>query len=129
MAALRDISDCAVRLYAVLLRYGHVSGARMPSRATLARRLRKRSTDTVDRALRELVDLGAVSVPEHTRRIPRRHSGPTARMLAAAAVRVWLRHERSDSSASRMAFESYYETVQAVTVRRDRLDAAIAGDG
>lgn len=57
-----DISDCAVRLYAVLLRYGQVSGARMPSRATLARRLRKKSTDTVDRAMRELVDLGAVVV-------------------------------------------------------------------
>lgn len=56
------ISDCAVRLYAVLLRYGQVSGARMPSRATLARRLRKKSTDTVDRALRELVELGAVSI-------------------------------------------------------------------
>src|SRR6516165_5358361 len=49
------ISDCALRLYAVLLRYGHSSGARMPGRATLARRLRKNSTDTVDRAMRELV--------------------------------------------------------------------------
>ncbi len=56
------ISDCAVRLYALLLRYGHLSGALMPSRATLARRLRKKSTDTIDRALRELVDLGAVTV-------------------------------------------------------------------
>ena len=46
----------------MLLRYGHVSGARMPSRATLARRLRKKSTDTIDRALRELVDVGAVAV-------------------------------------------------------------------
>ena len=56
------ISDCAVRLYAVLLRYGQVSGARMPSRSTLARRLHKRSTDTVDRAMRELDELGAVTV-------------------------------------------------------------------
>ncbi len=54
------VSDCAVRLFAVLLRYGQTSGARMPSRATLARRLRKASTDTVDRAMRELVALGAV---------------------------------------------------------------------
>ncbi len=59
-----EISDCAVRLYAVLLRYGNSSGARMPGRATLARRLRKRSTDTVDRAMRELVAVGAVRV-EH----------------------------------------------------------------
>jgi len=49
------ISDCALRLYAVLLRYGHTSGARIPSRATLAHRLHKNSVDTVDRALRELV--------------------------------------------------------------------------
>lgn len=57
-----DVGDCAFRLYAVLLRYGQTSGARMPSRATLARRLRKRSVDTVDRAMKELVALGAVRV-------------------------------------------------------------------
>lgn len=62
------ISDTAFRLYSVLLRYGQTSGQRMPGRATLARRLHKKSTDTVDRALRELVDIGAVRV-EH------RHSG------------------------------------------------------
>jgi len=59
-----DVSDGAVRLYAVLLRYGESSGSRMPGRATLARRLHRRCTDTVDRALRELVALGAVVV-EH----------------------------------------------------------------
>ena len=32
----------------------------MPSRATLTRRLRKKSTDSVDRAMRELVRIGAV---------------------------------------------------------------------
>lgn len=57
-----DIGDAAFRLYAVLLRYGQSSGQRMPSRATLARRLRKRSVDTVDRAMKELVALGAVVV-------------------------------------------------------------------
>ena len=59
-----EIGDCAVRLYAVLLRYGQSSGSRMPSRSTLARRLHKRSTDTVDRAMKELVGLGAVRI-EH----------------------------------------------------------------
>jgi len=54
-----DIGDAAVRLYAVLLRYGQSSGARMPSRATLARRMHKKSTDSVDRALKELVAIGA----------------------------------------------------------------------
>jgi hypothetical protein len=57
-----DISDAAVRLYAVLLRYGQTSGARMPARSTLAARMRKKSTDTIDRAMRELVELGAVVV-------------------------------------------------------------------
>ena len=56
------ISDCAFRLYAVLLRYGQTSGRRMPGRALLARRLHKSSKDTVDRALRELVGIGAVVV-------------------------------------------------------------------
>jgi len=62
------VSDCAVRLFAVLLRYGQTSGARMRSLATLAPRLRKASTDTVDRAMRERVALGAVTVeaPDRT---------------------------------------------------------------
>jgi hypothetical protein len=53
-----------VRLYAVLLRYGHSSGALMHSRSTLARRLHKKSTDSVDRAMKDLVGIGAVNV-EH----------------------------------------------------------------
>jgi Helix-turn-helix domain len=57
-----DISDAALRLYAVLLRHGQSSGQRMPSRGVLASRLRKRSKDTVDRALKELVRVGAVVV-------------------------------------------------------------------
>jgi len=57
-----DIGDCAVRLYAVLLRYGNTTGARMPARSTLAARLHKKSVDTVDRALADLVRLGAVQV-------------------------------------------------------------------
>ena len=57
-----DIGDCALRLYAVLLRYGNTTGARMPARTTLAARLHKKSVDTVDRALAELVQLGAVQV-------------------------------------------------------------------
>jgi DNA-binding transcriptional MocR family regulator len=61
-----DIGDAAFRLYAVLLRYGQSSGKRMPSRATLARRMRKRSVDTVDRAMRELVAIGAVVVERRT---------------------------------------------------------------
>lgn len=55
------ISDAAVRLYAVLARYGVSSGVRMPSRTTLATRMGK-SPDSVDRALKELEALGAVEV-------------------------------------------------------------------
>ena len=61
------ISDAAYRLYSVLLRYGQSSGRRMPSRALLARRLRKRSVDSVDRALKELVAIGAVAVERRRR--------------------------------------------------------------
>jgi hypothetical protein len=63
-----DVSDAAFHLYAVLLRYGHSSGTRMPSRATLARRLRKRSVDSVDRAMKKLVAIGAVARASSPRR-------------------------------------------------------------
>ncbi len=62
-----DVSDAAVRLYAVLLRFGATSGQRMPSRRTLADRLRKKSVDSVDRALKELVAIGAVEVTRRSR--------------------------------------------------------------
>jgi transposase len=39
---------------------------------------------------------------------------------------MWLRAQRFDSPAVTMAFESDYETVLAVTARRDRLDQQIA---
>lgn len=58
-----DVSDSAFRLYVVLLRYGSTSGIRMPCRSTsLASRLHKNSVDTVNRALKELQALGAVTV-------------------------------------------------------------------
>lgn len=62
-----DISDAAVRLYAVLLRFGQSSGQRMPSRRTLAERMHKKSVDSVDRALKELVAVGAVDVTRRSR--------------------------------------------------------------
>lgn len=60
-----DIPDSCFRLYSLLLRYGNGTGNRMPSRATLARRLR-RSVDAIDRALRVLSEAGIVRV-EHRR--------------------------------------------------------------
>src|SRR3954454_15487926 len=64
-----DISDASLRLYAVLLRYGQTSGNRMPGRRLLASRLHKRSRDSVDRALKELVGISAVVV-QHRRQGP-----------------------------------------------------------
>jgi DNA-binding transcriptional MocR family regulator len=61
-----DIPDAALRLHALLLRYGGTSGARMPSRRLLAERMR-RSGDSVDRAMRDLETAGLVRV-EHRRR-------------------------------------------------------------
>jgi hypothetical protein len=61
-----DVSDAALRLYALLLRYGGTSGSRMPSRRLLAERMR-RSVDSVDRAMRDLETAGLVRV-EHRRR-------------------------------------------------------------
>lgn len=60
-----DVSDRAVRLYAVLNRYANVKDTASPSRKTLADRLRC-SPDSIDRALVELDALGAID------RTPRR---------------------------------------------------------
>lgn len=59
-----DVSDRAVRLYAVLARHADKeTGDAHPSRRRLAARCRC-SADSIDRALKELVAVGAVSV-EH----------------------------------------------------------------
>ncbi|RBO87562.1 helix-turn-helix domain-containing protein [Nocardia puris] len=55
-----DVSDRAVRLYAILRRYAEGASER-PSRATIAARMRT-SVKSVDRALRELEELGAVTI-------------------------------------------------------------------
>lgn len=57
-----EISNGAVRLYALLARYAdYATGEAWPSRSTLARRLRM-STDSVDRLSKELQELGAIEV-------------------------------------------------------------------
>ena len=61
-----DMSDAALRLYALLLRYGGTSGTRMPSRRLLADRMR-RSVDSVDRAMRDLETAGLVRVERRRR--------------------------------------------------------------
>lgn len=56
-----EISDRAVRLYAILSRYADSDGWAWPSRKTLAIRL-GRSVDALDRAVRELVDAHMLTV-------------------------------------------------------------------
>ena len=55
------ISAQAVRLYAVLHRYADKEGTAFPSRKTLAGRLNMTSPKTVDAALKELIELGAIT--------------------------------------------------------------------
>lgn len=57
-----DLSDRAVRLYGILLRFGQSSGVRMPGRARLAQLLRVQSRRPVDRARAELEAAGALHV-------------------------------------------------------------------
>lgn len=59
-----DISPQAVRLYGVLRRYADRDGSCFPSRKRLASDLRMESTKPVDRALKELVSIGAITM-EH----------------------------------------------------------------
>ena len=56
-----DISPQAVRLYGVLRRYADRDGSCFPSRKRLASDLRMESTKPVDRALKELVSIGAIT--------------------------------------------------------------------
>lgn len=56
-----DISPQAVRLYGVLRRYADRDGSCFPSRKRLASDLRMESTKPVDKALKELISIGAIT--------------------------------------------------------------------
>jgi len=56
-----DISAQAVRLYGVLRRYADRDGSCFPSRKRLASDLRMESTKPVDKALKELIAIGAIT--------------------------------------------------------------------
>jgi hypothetical protein len=123
-----DVSDVAFRLYAVLLRYGQSSGCRMPSRATLARRLKKASTDTVDRALRELVALGAVQIERRRsgrQNLPNQYHVRTSRPLPEPAgadprlprrVAARTRPTPADQVAHRMQLAAHVRPPSAAAV-------------
>ena len=55
-----EVSDRAVRLYAVLARFADGAGRAWPGRALLAKRMRC-SKDSIDRAMAELVTVGAIT--------------------------------------------------------------------
>ena len=57
-----DLTDRAVRLWGVLARSANADGSLTPSRQKLAGRMKGCSVDSVDRAKRELVKVGAVVV-------------------------------------------------------------------
>jgi len=59
-----NISPQGVRLYGVLRRFADSGGECFPSRKTLANRLQVDSTKPVDRALKELVNIGAVLIEQ-----------------------------------------------------------------
>lgn len=61
-----DVSANAVRLFATLHKYSTMPDGALPSRATVAA-LMHVSTDTVDRALKELVEAGFVAVTHRWR--------------------------------------------------------------
>lgn len=59
-----DVSPQAIRLYGVLRRYADRDGSCFPSRKRLASDLRVESTKPVDKALKELQTIGAITI-EH----------------------------------------------------------------
>ena len=98
-----DISDGAYRLYSVLSTYADQEGACWPSRATLALDLRK-SRDTVDRLLKELVDIGAVVIHKRRRADGSLTSSEytVRRHVADAARPSTLAHEEVDGVAANL---------------------------
>lgn len=109
-----DVPDRAIRVYAILARYGNGSGRREVSRSTIARRARC-STDSVDRALTALVDVGALAMERTTKpsgdwganrytllaggvaaavRLPGREGAARGGRVAAARVAAGERHDR-----------------------------------
>jgi hypothetical protein len=59
----KRVSATAVRLYGILDRYAGEDGIAFPSRTTLAKHL-GRGRDTVDRALKQLIAAGAITVEQ-----------------------------------------------------------------
>jgi hypothetical protein len=92
------LSDRAVRLYGVILRFGNSSGRRIPGRARLAKLCRECSVDSVDRAKAELVAVGAIEVE--------RRFVPGASVSNADRTNVYTVHalppgSRTDAATSR----------------------------
>lgn len=61
-----EISDRAVRVFSILSRYVGANDSAWPSRTTMAGRINC-SVDSLDRALKELVDIGAINIERRQR--------------------------------------------------------------
>lgn len=97
------ISDRACRLYAILSRYADAVGYAWPSRRTLAERL-GRSVDALDRAMRELVDMGMVTVaPRYTDAGDRTSNGYTIARMRPATMPVGSRTNAATGSRTNAA--------------------------
>jgi hypothetical protein len=62
-----DISDRAIRLFVILNRYVGTNDNAWPSRKTLAEKCGRTSVPSIDRALRELVAIGAIQIEQRRR--------------------------------------------------------------
>ncbi len=105
-----DVSDRAVRLWAILDRYAGSNGAAFPSRSTLAKRLRC-SVDTIDRSLADLEAVGALEVERAGTRVnvyrlldrpraSRTDAARSSRTGAASASRTGAAHKESHTKES-----------------------------
>jgi len=144
-----DLSDRAVRLYALLGRYADDEGKAFPSRRTLAKRL-KCSVDSVDRAVRELTE-GKILLVEHryedgdeTHRqtsntyalvqVPRRTgaageggttAAPPGRKAAAPGTRTSIEREPVEEQIERMRERAATERVWTVDRKPVSWDHAV----
>lgn len=106
-----DVSDRAVRLYARLARYATRDGKAFPSRRTMSERLRC-SLDSIDRAMRELVAIGALEKTARYREgtrsrtsndyvlraVPSRTRAATRGRTDAAGVAAPVRHHEREKT-------------------------------
>lgn len=131
------IGDKALRLYAVLSRYADQSGKAWPSRALLGRKMAC-TTKTIDRALEELAQIGAVKVTGRVRENGQRTSNAyflqraEATFVSPAQTTNVQCHPPTDVQAEvePVGTRAIEEELRAARATRDRLwDALVTACG